>query len=106
MNEATQLDSDELIDQTLCEQRLQLILRLQLNRRVLMQKLTESQVETNFPRSMVMKFITQKNTLSIVKNITYTLLGARTLKALYTGFSFVRLARAKLSAPRTPQRVH
>lgn len=100
------INNDEKAEQTLCEQRLQLILRLQLNRRVLMHQLSDNHSKTHFPRSMVMRFITQKTTLGIVKNITFSLLGARTLKALLTGFSFIRLARAKLSSHRTEPRAH
>jgi hypothetical protein len=106
MKEIIQVNNDDKTEPTLCEQRLQLILRLQLNRRVLIHQLSDNHSETNFPRSMIMRFITQENTLSIVKNITFSLLGARTLKALFTGFSFMRLARAKLSAHRTPPITH
>ena len=93
-------DRDEKAEQTLCEQRLQLILRLQLNRRVLLHQLSARQAETHFPRSMVMRFITQETTLRIVKNIAFSVLGARALKAIFTGFSFVRLARAQRNAHR------
>jgi hypothetical protein len=89
------LNSDEKSEQTLCEQRLQLILRLQLNRRVLFHQLNENQTEASFPRSMVMRFITQTNTIHILKKLAFTAVGIKALKSLQNGFTFAQFFHSK-----------
>jgi hypothetical protein len=81
---------------TLDEQRLELRLRLQLNRRLLLYKFSDAQADNHFPRSTVMRFLTQQTTLHILKKLACTAIGIKTVKSVQYGFSLWQFVRNKL----------
>lgn len=82
---------------SLDEQRLDLRLRLQLNRRLLVHKFSSEQVDNHFPRSTIMRFLTQQTTLHILKKLAFTAIGIKTFKSLQYGFTFAQFLRSRLA---------
>jgi hypothetical protein len=81
---------------SLNEQRLDLRLRLQLNRRLLVYKFSDAQADNHFPRSTIMRFLTQQTTLHILKKLACTAIGIKTVKSVQYGFSLWQFIRNKL----------
>lgn len=98
MKDIIQLEAPDKLEKSLAEQRLDLRLKLQLNRRLLVHKFSNEQVENHFPRSTVMRFLTQQTTLHILKKLAFTAIGIKTFKTLQYGFSFAQFVRSRLSA--------
>lgn len=104
MNDIIQRAQPDDKSKTLDEQRLELRLRLQLNRRLLTHKLSDNEAENHFPRSMVMRFFTQQTTLHILKRLAYTAVGIKTFKTLQYGLSFAQFVRSRFAANKKSQK--
>jgi hypothetical protein len=85
------------VEKTLAEQRAELRLQLQLNRSLLSYKFSEAEPKNNFPRSMVIRFLTQQTTLHVLKKIAYTAIGLKAFKSLQYGVTFAQFARSALA---------
>ena len=81
---------------SLDEQRLELRLKLQLNRRLLVYTFSDAQADNHFPRSTVMRFLTQETTLNILKKLACTAIGIKTLRSVQYGFLLWQFVRNKL----------
>jgi hypothetical protein len=81
---------------TLDEQRLDLRLKLQENRRLLVYKFSDAQADNHFPRSTIMRFLTQQTTLHILKKLACTAIGIKTVKSVQYGFSLWQFIRNRL----------
>lgn len=78
---------------TLDEQRMHLRLRLQANRRFLVHAFNDEQIDNHFPRSIIMRFLTQQTTLHILKKIACTTIGIKTVNSVQYGFSLWQVVR-------------
>lgn len=96
MKDIIELVTQEKAPLSLDEQRLDLRLRLQLNRRLLVYKFSGEQVHNHFPRSTIMRFLTQQTTLHILKKLACTAIGIKTVKSVQYGFSLWRFVRSRL----------
>lgn len=96
MKDIIELASQEKAPPSLDEQRLDLRLRLQLNRRLLVHKFSSEQVDNHFPRSTIMRFLTQQTTLHILKKLAFTAIGIKTFKTVQYGFSLWQFVRSSL----------
>ncbi len=96
MKDIIELASQEKAPPSLDEQRLDLRLRLQLNRRLLVHKFSDEQVDNHFPRSTIMRFLTQQTTLHILKKLACTTIGIKTVKSVQYGFSLWQFVRSRL----------
>jgi len=83
---------------TLAEKRLDLCLRLQLNRRLLEHKLIDSEQEAHFPRSATMRFLSRQSTHQLIKKAANAALGIQTLKSIHYGYSLVKFIRHAFSS--------
>jgi hypothetical protein len=83
---------------TLQEQREDLRLRLQMNRRILEQKLIPNPGEEHFPRSMTMRFLSRQSTRHIIQRVAGTALGLQAFRSLRYGYSLIQFARSAYSA--------
>ena len=97
MNDITKLTTPNIAHKTLAEQRLDLQLRLQLNRRLLIYKFSGEEMKNHFPRSTVMRFLTQQTTLHILKKLAFTAIGIKTFTSVKYGFSLWKFFRNRLS---------
>jgi hypothetical protein len=84
-------------EKTLAEQRAELRLQMQLNRSLLSYKFSEAEPENNFPRSMVIRFLTQQTTVHVLKKLAYTAIGFKMFKSLQYGLTFAQFARSALA---------
>jgi hypothetical protein len=98
MKDIIHLEAPSTLQKSLAEQRLDLRLRLQLNRRLLVHKFSDEQAENHFPRSTIMRFLTQQTTLHILKKLAFTAIGIKTFKSLQYGFTFAQFLRSRLAA--------
>ncbi len=96
MKDIIELTSQEKAPPSLDEQRLDLRLRLQLNRRLLVHKFSNEQIDNHFPRSTIMRFLTQQTTLHILKKLAFTAIGIKTVKSVQYGFSLWQFIRNRL----------
>ena len=96
MKDIIQLEAPSTLEKSLAEQRLDLRLKLQLNRRLLVHKFSDEQVENHFPRSTIMRFLTQQTTLHILKKLAFTAVGIKTFKSVQYGFSLWQFVRSKM----------
>ena len=93
MKDLIELVTQEKSPPSLDEQRLDLRLRLQLNRRLLVHKFSGEQARNHFPRSTIMRFLTQQTTLHILKKFAFTAIGIKTFKSVQYGFSLWQFIR-------------
>ena len=100
MKDIIELATKEKATLSLDEQRLDLRLRLQLNRRLLVYKFSDAQADNHFPRSTVMRFLTQQTTLHILKKLACTAIGIKTVKSVQYGFSLWQFLRSRLQQRR------
>ncbi len=100
MKDIIELATKEKTTLSLDEQRLDLRLRLQLNRRLLVYKFSGEQADNHFPRSTVMRFLTQQTTLHILKKLACTAIGIKTVKSVQYGFSLWQFLRSRLQQRR------
>jgi hypothetical protein len=84
------------VEKTLDEQRSELRLQLQLNRGLLTYKLSGNEAKNHFPRSMVIRFLTQQTTVHILKKLAYTAIGLKTFKLVQYGVPLFQFIRHKL----------
>jgi hypothetical protein len=96
MKDIIELVTQEKELPSLDEQRLDLRLRLQLNRRLLVHKFSDAQADNHFPRSTLMRFLTQQTTLHILKKLACTTIGIKTVKTVQYGFSLWQFVRSRL----------
>lgn len=96
MTDIIELAAQEKAPPSLDEQRLDLRLRLQLNRRLLVYKFSGEQAHNHFPRSTIMRFLTQQTTLHILKKLAFTAIGIKTFKSVQYGFSLWQFVRHKM----------
>jgi hypothetical protein len=96
MKDLIEVVTQEKAPPTLDEQRLDLRLRLQLNRRLLVYKFSDAQADNHFPRSIAMRFLTQQTTLHILKKLACTAIGIKTVKSVQYGFSLWQFIRNRL----------
>jgi hypothetical protein len=83
---------------TLAEQREELRVRLQLNRRILEHKLFDRDQNQFAPRSVTMRFLSNQNTRHIIQRVAGTALGLQAFKSLRYGYSLIQFARSAYSA--------
>ncbi|RZA09853.1 MAG: hypothetical protein EOO68_00325 [Moraxellaceae bacterium] len=83
---------------SLHEQRLDLRMRLQLNRRLLAHKLIGSETENHYPRSATMRFLSRQSTHQLIKKAANAALGIQTIRSLHYGYSFVKFIRNAFSS--------
>lgn len=102
MKDIIELAPQERAPLSLEEQRSELRLRLQLNRRLLIYKFSDEQVDNHFPRSSIMRFLTQQTTLHILKKLAFTVIGIKTFKSLQYGFTFAQFLRSKFATHKKP----
>jgi hypothetical protein len=98
MNDMIKREASDKTPKTLDEQRAELRIRLQLNRRLLTHKFSGDQADNHFPRSMVVRFLTQQTTIHILKKLAYTAIGMKTFKSLQYGFSLAQFVRSRFFA--------
>lgn len=96
MKDIIQLEAPSTPEKSLAEQRLDLRLKLQLNRRLLVHKFSDRQIDNHFPRSTIMRFLTQQTTLHILKKLAFTAIGIKTFKSVQYGFSLWQFVRSRL----------
>jgi hypothetical protein len=101
MKHIIELAAPENVPLSLAEQRLNLRIKLQLNRRLLAHKFSDAQLQTHFPRSMLVRFLTQPSMLHVFKKLAFTAVGMKTFKSLHYGFSLWQFFRNNL-APKNP----
>jgi hypothetical protein len=82
---------------TLQQRREDLRLQLQLNRRLLAQKLLQKGDE-HFPRSVTMRFLSNQSTRHIIQRVAGAALGFQAFKSLRYGYSLIQFARSAYSA--------
>jgi hypothetical protein len=82
---------------TLEEQRVDLCLRLQINRRLLEHKLLGTGDESHFPRSAAMRFLSRQSTHQLIKKAANTALGIETFRTIHYGYSLVKFIRGVFS---------
>lgn len=90
---------------TLQERRADLRIRLQLNRRLLEQKLMASTGDEYFPRSMTMRFLSRQSTRHIIQRVAGAALGLQAFRSLRYGFSLIQFARSAYSAYKATRNV-
>lgn len=111
MNEIIQIEAPiqlpAPVQKTLQEQREDLRLRLQINRRLLAHKLSSGSNgnEGYAPRSATMRFLSRPSTRHIVQSIAGTALGLQAFKSLRYGFSVVQFIRSAYSAVKATRNV-
>jgi hypothetical protein len=86
---------------TLAEQRLDLQFKLQMNRRLLIDKFSDEQINDHFPRSATMRLLTQKTTLHMLKKLAFTAVGIKTITSIKYGFSIWKFLRNRLPRGKT-----
>lgn len=96
MNEIIPLATPHKTKKTLAEQRLDLQFKLQMNRRLLINKFSNEQINDHFPRSAVMRLLTQKTTLHMLKKLAFTVVGIKTITSIKYGFSIWKFIRNRL----------
>lgn len=92
-----QTQTEEAQPKTLAEQRVDLCLRLQINRRLLEHKLIGTENENRFPRSAAMRFLSRQSTHQLIKKAANTALGIETFRSLHYGYSLVKFVRGVFS---------
>lgn len=85
---------------TLEEQRVDLCLRLQMNRRLIEHKLIGAEHESQFPRSAAMRFLSRQSTHQLIKKVASTAIGIGTIRSLHYGYSVVKFMRNMFSKHR------
>ncbi len=85
---------------TLAEQRLDLQLRLQINRRLLIHKFSPNEARNHFPRSMLVRFLTQQTTLHVLKKVASTVIGVKIFNSFKYGLSLWQFARNRAKSKR------
>ena len=98
MKDIIEVVTPEKIPPSLAEQRLDVRLQLQLNRRLLVHKFSSQQVDTHFPRSMLVRFLTQPSMLHAFKKLAFTTIGMKTFKSLHYGFSLWQFFRKRVQS--------
>lgn len=93
-----QADALTKLQPSLQERREDLRLRLQLNRRLLEQKLIPPVHDEYFPRSMTMQFLLRPSTRHVIQRVAGAALGLQAFKSLRYGFSLFQFARSAYSA--------
>lgn len=83
---------------TLQERREDLRLRLQMNRRLLAEKLIPNPGEEHFPRSVTMRFLSRPGTHHIIQRLAGTALGLQAFRSLRYGYSLIQFARSAYAA--------
>lgn len=86
---------------TLAEQRLDLQFKLQMNRRLIIDKFSDDQINDHFPRSATMRLLTQKTTLHMLKKLAFTAIGIKTITSIKYGFSIWKFIRNRLPHGKT-----
>jgi hypothetical protein len=100
MNELIEIDNKSefpITPQTLQQRRNDLRLRLQLNRRLLAQKLLQKGDE-HFPRSVTMRFLSSQSTRHVIQRVAGAALGIQAFRSLRYGYSLIQFARSAYSA--------
>jgi len=102
MNNSTETEDNAAVQtdavKSLHDKRLDLCLRLQLNRRLLEHKLIGGEQQNYFPRSATMRFLSQQSTHQLIKKAANAALGIQTIKAVHYGYSLVKLIRKAFSS--------
>ena len=88
-----QPEAQENTTKSLAEQREDLCLRLQLNRRLLAHKLIGPERENHFPRSSTMRFLSSQSTHQIIKKAANAALGLQTFRSLHYGYTAIKFIR-------------
>lgn len=103
MNESSKIESNTEqpfehqqvnIEKSLYEQRLDICLRLQMNRRVLEHKLLGNNEENHFPRSATMRFLSRQSTHQIIHKAANAALGLQTIKTFRNGLKAAKFIRS------------
>lgn len=102
MNDITPLiKNSNNTKKTLAEQRLDLQFKLQMNRRLIIDKFSDDQINDHFPRSATMRLLTQKATLHMLKKLAFTAIGIKTITSIKYGFSIWKFIRNRLPHGKT-----
>jgi hypothetical protein len=86
-------DNQVNVPKSLAQQRMDLCLRLQANRRLLARKLVGPESENQFPRSAAMRFISNHSTSEILHKAANAALGLQTYRALRWGVTALKFVR-------------
>jgi hypothetical protein len=89
-----QTEIQDIPPKTLEEQRIDLRLRLQINRRLIQHKLIGTESESHFPRSAAMRFLARQSTHQIIQKAANAALGIQTFRSLHYGYSVVKFLRS------------
>ncbi len=101
MNTITAIESEleqheeqqKVIKKSLHEQKLDLCTRLQLNRRLVEEKLFPHEQEQAFPRSATMRFLSRQSTRQIMHKAANAALGLQTFKTFRYGYKAVKFIK-------------
>jgi len=95
MAQMAQIESTAQINapKSLAQQRVELCLQLQANRRLLARKLVGPESDNQFPRSAAMRFISNHSTQEILHKAANAALGLQTFRALRWGVTALKFVR-------------
>ncbi len=100
------IDNTVIIEGSLIEQSQALRQQLRVQRKLIKQQIDPvSSMNANYPRSMTMRFITQRPALvaGVVTEVATLLLGARLLKSVAAALSVARIVRSSANARQKPR---
>ena len=100
------IDNTVIIEGSLIEQSQALRQQLRVQRKLIKQQIDPvSSMNANYPRSMTMRFITQRPALvaGVVTEVATLLLGARLLKSVVAALSVARIVRSSANARQKPR---
>ena len=100
------IDNTVIIEGSLIEQSQALRQQLRVQRKLIKQQLNPvSSMNNSYPRSMTMRFITQRPALvaGVVTEVATLLLGARLLKSMAAALSVARIVRSSANARQKPR---
>jgi hypothetical protein len=100
------IDNTVIIEDSLIEQSQALRQQLRVQRKLIKQQLNPvSSMNNSYPRSMTMRFITQRPALvaGVVTEVATLLLGARLLKSVVAALSVARIVRSSANARQKPR---
>lgn len=100
------IDNTVIIEGSLIEQSQALRQQLRVQRKLIKQQIDPvSSMNANYPRSMTMRFITQRPALvaGLVTEVATLLLGARLLKSVAAALSVARIVRSSANAKQKPR---